>query len=64
MRNKLGGAEFGVEEQEYKILATKSQRNRLLMKNQHNIKMDLQEIGPRVWNGFKRISIKFSGGLL
>jgi hypothetical protein len=33
IKNKVGGAECGVEENEYKILATKSQGNRLLMKN-------------------------------
>lgn len=33
MRNKVGGAECGVEGNDYKILATKSQGNRLLMKN-------------------------------
>jgi hypothetical protein len=32
MRNKVGGAECGAEENEYKILATKFQGNRLLMK--------------------------------
>ena len=31
MRNKVGEAECGGEENEYKILATKSQGNRLLM---------------------------------
>jgi hypothetical protein len=46
MRNKVGGAECGGEETEYKLLATKSQGNRLLMKTQHNIKMDLTFRGP------------------
>jgi hypothetical protein len=32
MRNKVGGAECGGEENKYKLLATKSQGKRLLMK--------------------------------
>jgi hypothetical protein len=52
----------------YRILVGRPEGNRPLGRPrriwEHNIKMDLQEVGWRAWTGLIRLRIRTGGGLL